>query len=114
MKVINNAKSPIGLPGYGVIMQGETSPEIRDDHWERFKANRVIAGWLSRGMLVEAVELEPVRDEEPQSDEKDELISALAEIGINRDRRSSVDRLRSELEAATAPAAATDDAEQEG
>lgn len=48
------------------------------------------------------VEPEPEQAPEPkdETDEKDELIAALAELGINKDRRSSAETLRELLDEA--------------
>lgn len=52
----------------------------------------------------EQAEPEPEQEQEPEqepkdeTDEKDELIAALAEQGIQKDRRSSVESLRKALE----------------
>lgn len=102
--VKNNSKSAIGLHGRE-IAPGESIqiPEAE------INGSRIIATWLEKGFLVvvepEYIEAQAINEKEPrqipanaaaqaEQDEKDRLIKALGEIGIERDRRYSVETLR--------------------
>lgn len=103
--VKNNSKATLGLPG-GVHLQPGQSVEIEE---AAAYGSRVIMAWAEKGILLVGepvyIEAQAIDEEEPrmvpanaaaqaEQDEKDRLIAALAEIGIKRDRRYSVETLR--------------------
>ena len=123
MKITNHSRSPLGIPGHGMIAPGQSMPDVP----ESIKDNTVVAAWFKAGMLVENGE--PAKPEKhtaaakpkpPPSrlvketeipdmdnvegngdgDEKDALIAKLAEHGIDKTRRSSVAKLREALDEA--------------
>ena len=106
MKIINNSRSPLGIPGYGMI-----EPNGSKIVAESIKDHIVIAAWFKAGMLVEdGVQDDPPKPEGQEDttedsniehsgddDEKDALIAALADNGIHKTRRSTVKTLREAL-----------------
>lgn len=112
--VTSHHDAPLGLPGGPVIPAGKT---VFVDKWSFIKDHHVVQAWLKAGVIsAEDAEDEPV---EPGTDDasenppvnpaadaenvqKDELIRKLAELGIKRNRRYSVENLQEQLDAALA------------
>ena len=110
----NNApKTPIGLPGVGTIAPGH-SAACSHEAWERLQTNAVVKAWRKAGLLSVEGDVPPAiepqssgvpspppvgnADVVPDTDaevnaEKDMVIAALAEYGIEKDRRSSLPTL---------------------
>lgn len=102
MKVTNHCQTVLGVPRVGPIAPGQ-SREIPDG----IAANNIVSAWIARGMLViegkapAAVAPEPASNPD-QPDDKDALIAELGELGIVRDKRTSIANLRKTLEEAKA------------
>lgn len=106
MKVTNNSNRNIGLADH--FLPAGATVEVAD--WPKHAENVVIKAWLAAGVIsigatATKITLPPVvtKGEEGEEDEKDALITMLAQHGIRKDRRSSVESLREALEQATAP-----------
>lgn len=111
--VTNTCKQPLGLPSGIVVPPGAT---VAVPSWEADAQNKVVKSWLRARVLVvggatpPAPEPDPVEDAsetttqqpEDERDEKDILIAELAEYGITKNRRSSVETLRAALAEAQA------------
>ncbi len=93
MKMKNVCNSALGIPNVGTIEPGATG-EISSD---LLKKNRIVAAWVENGMLVEAEAPSKSDQGDSDDDEKDTLIEALAEYGIKKNKRSSVESLREAL-----------------
>lgn len=101
MLITNNSNTMLGLPD-STYLQPKEAREV-----DAFIcANRVVRGWIDAGILS-ASEAPAAAEEEaeapeqtidPEQAEKDELIAQLKEMGISRDRRTSIDRLKELLE----------------
>lgn len=116
MKITNNTKSPLGIPGKNGLLEPGQSFEASTSQVVALRANAVIDAWFNRGMLsadgaLPTADDAPAPPPAPEADEVDELIAALAEYGIQRDRRTTVNKLRALLEEAKAEAASEDEAE---
>lgn len=117
MKVTNNCKSPLGIPGNQMLEPNESRVIT---NWDEVKSNRVVQSWLNRGMLI-AGESEDAKgsggnsnqsDNNPggeDTERKDELIAELKELNVNRDRRAKVETLEKLLEEAKEKAASDAD-----
>lgn len=114
MKVTNRAKTTLGLPRVGSLEPGQ-STDVPDEVLH----NKIVAAWVSRGMLevhgkASAAAKKPDGgDGESEAEEKDRLIAELAELGIKRNKRSSLDNLRATLADARAEAEESGDGESE-
>lgn len=118
--VTNNYNRNLGLPN-GVVIEAGESADVAG--WDKLSKHKVVAKWLESGVLsagkpskkdepevVEDVQLTEQEPEdaaeevnEPREDEqKEALISQLAELGVKADKRSSVEKLQEKLEEATA------------
>lgn len=100
--VTNTHTGPLGLPT-GQVLERNTPTPV--SNWPAIRANPVVASWIRNGLLTS--EDDPVRElypgelpngVVPAADEKDELIAKLADKGITKDRRSSVETLQKLLE----------------
>lgn len=118
--VTNNYNRNLGLPNGVVIAAGESADVAG---WDKLSKHKVVAKWLEAGVLsagksskkddpevvedVQFTEQEPgeAAEEvnEPSEDEQKEyLISQLAELGVKADKRSSVENLQEKLDEALA------------
>lgn len=111
--ITNHSKRPLGLHSGVILLPGVATPV---DGWAELSKNRVIAAWVDAGVLTvgdaatspagaEDIQIEPaspadepLQDAEAEKpadqDEKDALLSELRTLGVNRDRRASVEKLR--------------------
>lgn len=93
--ITNNHKSPLGLPGGTVLAPGAKTPV---HNWHAVKDNKVVAAWVKARILTVQDEVAPVAAQKNAvTDEKDEVLAALAERGIKKDRRSSLESLKAAL-----------------
>lgn len=93
--ITNNHKSPLGLPGGTVLDPGVETPV---HNWHAVKDNNVVAAWVKARILVVETEIAPADESKGAlTDEKDEVLAALAERGIKKDRRSSLESLKAAL-----------------
>ena len=103
MKVTNGTKqTPLGLPS-GVVIEPGQSREIAN--WDTVKKHRVVAIWLRSGKLIAGASKEAKSAQPSEHDEdaqKDALIEQLAEFGIEKTRRTSLESLQKQLEEAKA------------
>lgn len=122
--VTNNYNRNLGLPNGVVIAAGESADV---SGWDKLSKHKVVAKWLESGVLsagksskkdepevVEKVqiteevtepsqaEVEDALDQLSEDEEKESLISQLAELGVKADKRSSVERLQEKLDEALA------------
>ena len=105
--VTNNHVTGLGMPDGTSIAPRETKSY---ENWAVNAANGVVAHWVSTGLLSvdgyeEVVdptqeEVEDALDELSEEDEKEALITQLAELGIKADKRSSVETLQQKLDEA--------------
>lgn len=94
MKIKNATAKAISLPGH-IIEAGQTAhvPE-----WLALRGSPVVAAWVKARILIVCDQPEPVEAPvEAVADEKDELIAQLLDLGIHRDRRSSLESLKAAL-----------------
>ncbi|MBN49981.1 MAG: hypothetical protein CMN85_10600 [Spongiibacteraceae bacterium] len=103
MKLTNNGKAPLGIPGNPLLEPGQS---IICLNWDEIQDNKIVQAWLVKRVLTageqspeyqESAAKVPAVEATDDMSRKDELIAQLAELGINRDRRSSVERLESML-----------------
>lgn len=112
MKVTNNTRVTLGLPQAGPVEPGQ-SIDIPDS----VAQNRIVSVWIGKGMLTvngkakasAAKPEDPAKGEADEGDEKDQIIAELAELGITRDKRTSLPNLRTTLEEAKADAEESED-----
>lgn len=93
--ITNTGKRPRGLPNGHVLAVG-ASAFVQASILE----NETVKDWIERGILTtDAPKAETAEESEvvEEGDEKDTLIAALAEYGITKDRRSSVESLQKAL-----------------
>ena len=83
--IISKHNGPLALPAGPTLAPGNT---VFVERWHFIKDHAVVKAWLKAGVL--AVEKDVTSD----PDEKDALIAALADLGIRKTRRSSVESLR--------------------
>lgn len=98
--ITNNHQGPIGLPN-GIVLAPGSKTLVPS--WPDVAGNAVVKAWVRNKIL--AVEAAPDALPDPPADdrtgeqiEKDDLIAALADFGIEKTRRSSVESLRAALE----------------
>lgn len=118
--VTNNYNRNLGLPN-GVVIAAGGSADIAG--WDKLSKHKVVAKWLESGVLSvgksskkdepEVVEDVQLTEQEPEDaaedgnelsedEQKESLISQLAELGIKADKRSSVEKLQEKLDEALA------------
>lgn len=118
--VTNNYNRNLGLPNGVEIAAGESADVAG---WDKLSKHKVVAKWLESGVLstgksskkddpevvenVQFTEQEPEQaakevNEPSEDDQKEALISQLAELGVKADKRSSVEKLQEKLEEALA------------
>lgn len=111
MAVIRNTnRSPVALPGHGLIDPGKEA-EVRN--WSALQDNPIIRAWVKAGILLVVSEDPKSGPQSAVTDEKDELIARLAELGVKKNRRSSVESLQEALVEAEQAAAGDDAGESE-
>lgn len=96
MKVRNQANTVLGVPRVGPIAPGQ-SRDIPD----AVTHNKVVAAWISKGMLVvEGGNPAPEPGHEPDQEgmTKDDMIAELGAYGVVRDKRTSKGNLEALLE----------------
>lgn len=93
--VTNTSKQPLGLPSGIVVQPGET---VAVPSWESDSGNRIVQAWVHNGILK--ADSDGDNESADERDEKDVLIEALAEYGITKTRRSSVEALQAALDEA--------------
>lgn len=108
--VTNNHRGPIGLPN-GIVLAPGSKTLVPS--WPDVAGNAVVKAWVRNKILaVEAAPdalPQPAEDDRtPEQIEKDDLLAALSEFGIEKTRRSSVESLRAALEDAKLAAAASE------
>ena len=118
--VTNNYNRNLGLPNGVEIAAGESADVAG---WDKLSKHKVVAKWLESGVLStgksskkdapEVVENVQITEQEPEQaakevnepsedDQKEALISQLAEHGVKADKRSSVEKLQEKLDEALA------------
>ena len=118
--VTNNYNRNLGLPNGVEIAAGESADVAG---WDKLSKHKVVAKWLESGVLStgksskkdapEVVENVKITEQEPEQaakeanepsedDQKESLISQLAELGVKADKRSSVEKLQEKLDEALA------------
>lgn len=99
--VTNNHSSPLGLPNGQTIQPGATILVVGFD---RVRRNRTVAAWLKAGLLAadddDADTIDPVEQTDTRT--KEDILTELAALGIQRTTRSSIENLRKELDEAKA------------
>lgn len=105
-------RTPLGLPGGLVIEPGKTVPV---PNWHAIKDNHVVKAWVkSKLLVVDGEEVAPVEAaQQAVGDEKEAILAKLAELGIKKDKRTSLEKLKAALEEAEKPPVETPEAEQE-
>lgn len=96
MRVTNKGGKTLGMPN-GVALATGASTEITTDQAK----SAIVAAWIARGFLEvrQSAPAEPQADTgESEADEKDQLIAALADHEVYRDRRTSLENLRALLD----------------
>ena len=114
--VTNNYNRNLGLPNGVEIAAGESADVAG---WDKLSKHKVVAKWLESGVLStgksskkdapEVVENVQITEQEPEQaakevnepsedDQKEELISQLADLGVKADKRSSVEKLQEKLD----------------
>lgn len=99
MYLKNVSRSDVGLPG------GQLEPGAITEVDDSLTENRIVAAWIKAGVLqvVEGALIQSTTMADASSrfvegvadqDEKDQLIDMLAERGIKRTRRTSLEKLR--------------------
>lgn len=109
MKITNTHKTTVGLPN-GIMLEPGKPTLVRD--WPEISKNLVVQAWV-RAKILKVEEAEQPDPIKPDGDEKDELIAELKALGVKKDRKSSVEKLRALLEKAKAKADAGGDSEEE-
>ena len=105
----SNYNSPLGLPSGQTITPGAT---IAVEKWKHNKDHAVVKAWLAAGVI----EVVGGTDEDTQTEDddavedarKDELISQLAALGVEKNKRFSVASLEEALKEAQDAAGTTD------
>lgn len=124
IRITNNFRSPVYLPGESRLIEPNGGTLIVSRaKWDETSRSPVVQAWLKRGLLrADPVDAPAPAAAEPDADasvdteaaapeplseaqEKDALIAELARHGIQRDRRTSLQRLRDLLADARAEAA---------
>lgn len=49
MKLTNNSKSDLGIPGHGHLKPGES---CNCENWEEISKSKIIQSWVSKGFLL--------------------------------------------------------------
>ncbi|WP_420465610.1 hypothetical protein [Panacagrimonas sp.] len=96
VNITNNHKAPLGLPGGIVLAPGVKTPV---PNWHAIKDNHIVAAWVrNRILTVEGADAPvPQSVTDAVADEKDSLIAQLAALGIKKDKRTSLENLRTAL-----------------
>ena len=93
--ITNNHKSPLGLPG-GTVLDPGVKTSVHN--WNAVKDNKVVAAWVKARILIVEAEAAPVAAHKAAvDDDKGAILAALAERGIKKDRRSSLESLKAAL-----------------
>lgn len=103
--VRNTGSTPLGLPGKPVIEPG-ASLTVSQEYLDSLQGRSVVAAWFEEGVL--SVCEQPFENADENTDEvlveKQELIDALAEHGIKKTVRTSLESLQAQLAEAEAKA----------
>lgn len=95
MRISNLSDGPTKVGGVS-IPPGQTRNVA---NWNEVKDSERVQRMLSERTIAPEYEQKPEPDPEP--DEKDRLIADLAELGVHKTRRNSVETLQEALEEAT-------------
>jgi hypothetical protein len=98
----NTPRTPLGLPGGIVVAPGESK---NIPGWAAIKDNAIVKAWVKAKVLtVEGFTDAPTPAVQTQvvADEKDEILRQLAELGIRKDKRTSLEKLKAALDEALA------------
>jgi len=86
-----------GLPNGRVLDVGASAP-VQASVLE----NETVQRWIKLGFVTSDATVTTPEPDEDEGDEKDALIAALAEYGVTKNRRSSVESLKAALAEAKA------------
>lgn len=108
----NTPRTPLGLPGGLVIEPGKTVPV---PNWTAIKDNHVVKAWVKSKLLtVSGEEAAPVQAaQQAVGDEKETILAKLEALGIKKDKRTSLEKLKAALAEAEKQAAQQAETDQE-
>ncbi|CTQ67137.1 hypothetical protein [Roseibium alexandrii] len=111
--VTSKYEGPLGLPGGPVIPAGGT---VLVEKWDIIKEHQVVKAWRDAGVIFaeEPEDTADNTDKDAEKAQKDLLIAELAELGIEKNRRSSLETLQEALDAAKAAAQGQESGSGEG